>query len=195
MEDGRFGILPDGGPTVRLVGRAFDVLMALVEASGAVVSTDELSSRVRQGRIVDQNRQSGTIAALRISANRELIPIVADGLPVHQRDPRALRVRAGRPPPRRLRTSRAAAPANRPPGSVSELIREGAIGRHACRGKPIAIGECEILPTADELATQPRWTFFMAWAELVQNSKLVQPIQDLDTAVNVVTLGQMSEAV
>ena len=49
-----------------------------------------------------------------------------------------------------------------------------------------------ILPTADELATQPRWTFFMAWAELVQNSKLVQPIQRLDTAVNVVTVGQMS---
>jgi mannan endo-1,4-beta-mannosidase len=62
------------------------------------------------------------------------------------------------------------------------------------RDKPIAIGECEILPTADELATQPRWTFFMAWAELVQNSKLVQPIQGLDTAVNVVTVGQMSEA-
>ena len=61
--------------------------------------------------------------------------------------------------------------------------------------KPIAIGECEILPTADELATQPRWTFFMAWAELVQSSNLVQPIQDLDSASNVITLGQMSEAV
>ena len=35
----------------------------------------------------------------------------------------------------------------------------------------------------------------MAWAELVQNGKSVQPIQDLDNAVNVVTLGQMSEAV
>jgi mannan endo-1,4-beta-mannosidase len=61
--------------------------------------------------------------------------------------------------------------------------------------KPIAIGECEILPTADELAAQPRWTFFMAWAELVQSSNSVQPIQDLDNAVNVVTLGQISEAV
>jgi DNA-binding winged helix-turn-helix (wHTH) protein len=39
--------------------------MALVEVSGVVVSTDELSSRVRQGRIVDQDRQLGTIAALR----------------------------------------------------------------------------------------------------------------------------------
>jgi hypothetical protein len=35
----------------------------------------------------------------------------------------------------------------------------------------------------------------MAWAELVQSSNSVQPIQDLDNAVNVVTLGQISEAV
>jgi hypothetical protein len=48
---------------------------------------------------------------------------------------------------------------------------------------------------ADELAVQPRWTFFMAWAELVQSNNSVQPIQDLDNAVNVVTLVQMSEAV
>jgi hypothetical protein len=27
--------------------------------------------------------------------------------------------------------------------------------------KPIAIGECDILPTPEELAAQPRWTFFM----------------------------------
>jgi hypothetical protein len=152
VEDGRFGILPDDGPTVRLVGRAFDVLMALVEASGAVVSTDELSSRVRQGRIVDQDRQLGTIAALRkgFSANRELIPIVADGV-------------TGSP-----------ARSARSPGTGGQVPAEA---------------------PADERAAQPRWTFFMAWAELMQNSKLVQPIQDLDTAVNVVTLGQMSEAV
>jgi mannan endo-1,4-beta-mannosidase len=60
--------------------------------------------------------------------------------------------------------------------------------------KPIAIGECEILPTAVELAAQPRWTFFMAWAELVRSGKSVRPIQDL-YAANVVSLGQMSEAV
>jgi mannan endo-1,4-beta-mannosidase len=69
------------------------------------------------------------------------------------------------------------------------------IGRHACGDKPIAIGECETLPTADELAAQPRWTFFMAWAELVQSGNSVQSIQHLYNAVNVVTLGQMSEAV
>jgi mannan endo-1,4-beta-mannosidase len=56
---------------------------------------------------------------------------------------------------------------------------------------PIAIGECEILPTADELAAQPRWTFFMAWAELVQSGNSVQQIQDLYNAANVIPLGQM----
>jgi mannan endo-1,4-beta-mannosidase len=57
--------------------------------------------------------------------------------------------------------------------------------------KPIAIGECEVLPTADELAAQPRWTFFMAWAELVMSDNSVQQIQALYNAANVTTLGQM----
>jgi hypothetical protein len=53
--------------------------------------------------------------------------------------------------------------------------------------KPIAIGECEVLPTADELAAQPRWTFFMAWAELVASGNSVQQIQALYNAANVIT--------
>jgi DNA-binding winged helix-turn-helix (wHTH) protein len=59
VEFGRFGILAEGRP-IKLGGRAFDVLMALIAASEAVASKDELSSRVRQRRIVDQNRRSGT---------------------------------------------------------------------------------------------------------------------------------------
>jgi hypothetical protein len=42
--------------------------MALIEASGAVVSKDAHSSRIRQGRIVDQNRQSATILPRRAKA-------------------------------------------------------------------------------------------------------------------------------
>jgi hypothetical protein len=57
--------------------------------------------------------------------------------------------------------------------------------------KPIAIGECETPPTAPELAAQPRWTFLMAWAELVQSGNSVQQIQDLYNATNIITLGQM----
>jgi DNA-binding winged helix-turn-helix (wHTH) protein len=56
---GRFAILADGR-LIRLGGRVFDMLIALIGASGAVVSKDELLSCVWQGRIVDENRQSGT---------------------------------------------------------------------------------------------------------------------------------------
>jgi hypothetical protein len=48
------------GPIV-LGGRAFDVLMAPIEASGAMVSKDELLSRVWQGRIVEENRRGALI--------------------------------------------------------------------------------------------------------------------------------------
>ena len=52
VEFGRFRILPhrrevlaDGQP-IELGGRAFDILVALIEANGSVVSKDELISRV-----------------------------------------------------------------------------------------------------------------------------------------------------
>jgi len=53
--------------------------------------------------------------------------------------------------------------------------------------KPMAIGECAKLPTAGLLATQPRWCFFMSWAELtfVENSR--QAILDLYHSPRVVT--------
>jgi DNA-binding winged helix-turn-helix (wHTH) protein len=54
VEFGRFGILADGRVTT-LGCRAF----ALMEALGVVVSKNELLSRVRRGRIVDQNREPG----------------------------------------------------------------------------------------------------------------------------------------
>ena len=58
-EFGGFGILATAGP-MRLGGRAFDMLTALIEASLAVVSKDALLGRAQQGRIVDQNPQPGT---------------------------------------------------------------------------------------------------------------------------------------
>ena len=85
IEFGRFRVVPhrrqllaDGRP-VPLGGRAFDVLIALLEASGAMVSKDELLRRVWQGRIVEENRLSGEIGALRraFGADRELIRTVA----------------------------------------------------------------------------------------------------------------------
>jgi non-specific serine/threonine protein kinase len=71
FEFGRFRVLPqrrevlaDGRP-MELGGRAFDVLVVLIEANGAVVSKDELMRRVWPGRIVEDNNLHAQIKALR----------------------------------------------------------------------------------------------------------------------------------
>jgi hypothetical protein len=67
---GRFQLLPDrrellaDGRPVKLGGRAF-VLMALIEARGAVVSKEALMTRVWAGRIIQENSLGSQIAALR----------------------------------------------------------------------------------------------------------------------------------
>jgi predicted ATPase/DNA-binding winged helix-turn-helix (wHTH) protein len=82
---GRFRVLPgqrevfaDGQP-IKLGGRAFDVLMALVEGGGAVVSRKTLMARVWPGQIVDENNLAAQIAALRaaLGDDRALIRTVS----------------------------------------------------------------------------------------------------------------------
>jgi DNA-binding winged helix-turn-helix (wHTH) protein len=58
IEFGRFSILPhrrqllaEGRP-IGLGGRAFDLLLTLIEAPGAVVGKDELLSRIWPGRMI-----------------------------------------------------------------------------------------------------------------------------------------------
>src|SRR3984893_5581562 len=81
---GRFRVLPrrrelpaDGRP-IKLGGRAFDVLMALIEARGAGVGKDALLARVWPGRIVEENNLQAQISALRAAfgAERKLIRTV-----------------------------------------------------------------------------------------------------------------------
>jgi predicted ATPase/DNA-binding winged helix-turn-helix (wHTH) protein len=82
---GRFEVLPDrrdvlaDGRQVKLGGRAFDVLMALIEARGAVVSKEALMARVWPGRIIQENSLGSQIAALRAAfgAERALIRTVS----------------------------------------------------------------------------------------------------------------------
>jgi DNA-binding winged helix-turn-helix (wHTH) protein len=71
-------VLADGRP-VKLGGRAFDVLMALIEAHGAVVSKDALMARVWPGRIIEENSLAAQIVALRagFGAERALIRTVS----------------------------------------------------------------------------------------------------------------------
>src|ERR1700719_2972737 len=85
IEFGRFSVLPhrrellaEGRP-LELGGRAFDVLMALLEVSGAVVSKDALINRVWPDRIVEENSLQAQISALRraFGADRDLIRAIA----------------------------------------------------------------------------------------------------------------------
>jgi predicted ATPase/DNA-binding winged helix-turn-helix (wHTH) protein/class 3 adenylate cyclase len=85
LEFGRFQVVPyrrqllaDGRP-VRLGGRSFDLLMALIEASGGVVGKDRLLNQVWPDRIVEENRLQGEISALRkaFGTDRELIQTVS----------------------------------------------------------------------------------------------------------------------
>src|ERR1700704_2784588 len=71
-------VLADNRP-VELGGRAVDLLMALIEARGAVVSKDALIERVWPGRIVEENNLQAQISALRraFGADRDLIRTIA----------------------------------------------------------------------------------------------------------------------
>lgn len=57
--------------------------------------------------------------------------------------------------------------------------------------KPMAIGECSKLPSADMLAAQPRWVFFMPWAELVKKSNSTEKIQGIYDNPRVITRDEM----
>src|SRR5882672_7757270 len=71
-------LLADNRP-VRLGGRTFDVLMALVEGQGAVVSKDALMERVWPNRIVEESSLQVQISALRnaLGADRNLIRTIS----------------------------------------------------------------------------------------------------------------------
>src|SRR5580704_6577897 len=71
-------LLVDGRP-IPLGARSFDVLMALVEGQGAVVSKDALMNRVWPNRIVEENNLQAHISALRnaFGADRDLLRTVS----------------------------------------------------------------------------------------------------------------------
>src|SRR5271165_429123 len=70
-------LFADDAP-IRLGGRAFDLLMALIESPGAIVSKDDLMARVWPDRVVAENNLQTQILALRhaFGAERDLIRTV-----------------------------------------------------------------------------------------------------------------------
>src|SRR6516225_22093 len=82
---GRFRVLPhrrelliDGQPA-KLGGRAFDILIALIEARGAVVSKNALMARVWSGRVVEEHNLESHVSTLRavLGPDRGLIRTVS----------------------------------------------------------------------------------------------------------------------
>jgi predicted ATPase/DNA-binding winged helix-turn-helix (wHTH) protein len=81
----RFRVFPHvrellvGDTPIRLGGRAFDLLLALVEAPGAVLTKEELMARVWPDRVVTETNLQTQIFALRhaFGANRDMIRTVA----------------------------------------------------------------------------------------------------------------------
>src|SRR5262245_5579335 len=67
-------LLADGRP-VQIGGRAFDMLLALIDARGTVVGTDDLMRRVWPDRLVEEHNLHAQISALRrvLGADRDLI--------------------------------------------------------------------------------------------------------------------------
>lgn len=66
------------------------------------------------------------------------------------------------------------------PSKYQEMLTEAG-------GKPIAIGECEVLPQPSDLSGQPSWVYFMGWAELIQENDTNAQITATYTAPDVLT--------
>ena len=127
VEPHRRELLADDQP-IKLGGRAFDLLIALIEASGAVVSKDVLLDRVWPGRIVEENRLQNQVSALRraFGPDHDLIRTVAGR---GYQFTGEIRARPGGPAGRSSarETAGDAAPAH-PPTNLAERVSE-LIGR------------------------------------------------------------------
>ncbi|MBV8407903.1 MAG: winged helix-turn-helix domain-containing protein [Alphaproteobacteria bacterium] len=121
-------LLADGHP-VKLGRRACDVLIALIEARGAVLSKEALMERVWPGRIVEENALQSQISALRsaFGRDRELIRTVSGRGYQFIGELRAQSPRETKPVVSRFATSTAAkrSPPSNLPLPVSELIGRG----------------------------------------------------------------------
>ena len=80
-------LLADGVP-VELGTRAFDILMVLLEADGALVTHNEMQSRVWPGIVVARDNLKVQISALRKALGEDRADRERPRLPLHRRGPR-----------------------------------------------------------------------------------------------------------
>lgn len=57
--------------------------------------------------------------------------------------------------------------------------------------KPIAIGECGKIPSPQIITSQPRWSFFMAWSDMIFKQNTPQLIRDVYNYPAILTLDKM----
>jgi NAD/NADP transhydrogenase beta subunit/DNA-binding winged helix-turn-helix (wHTH) protein len=130
IEFGHFRIVPhrrellDGGRPVKLGGRAFDVLIALIEARGTVLGKDALMAHVWPDRVVEKKNLHAQISALRaaLGAERELIRTVPGRGYQFTGETRILPVRPDEHVGAGMAQPAAALPPTNLPEPVSELI-------------------------------------------------------------------------
>jgi hypothetical protein len=65
------------------------------------------------------------------------------------------------------------------------------LAKQIANGKLFAVGECDKLPTANELRNQTEWSFVMSWAELTFSYNSNQEIQNLYWADNVLIRSEL----
>jgi predicted ATPase/DNA-binding winged helix-turn-helix (wHTH) protein len=149
---GRFRVLPhrrellvDDQPT-KLGGRAFDLLLALVEAGGGVLSKDALMARVWPGRIVDENALQSQIVALRrvFGPDRDLIRTVSGRGYLFTGEIRTVRAMSDGPATTEMPQSTPAA--SRPPTNLPEAVSQ-LIGREAELNKVLDLSTSHRLVT------------------------------------------------
>src|SRR5205814_370120 len=124
----------------------FDVLMALIEASGAVVSKDDLMNRVWPDRVVEENSLQVQVSALRraFAADRDLIRTIAGRGYQFTGEVRTVSARSnapgavGMPQP----TPTPSLPPTNLPEPISELI-----------GRGVELDEIQDLSTSHRLVT------------------------------------------
>jgi predicted ATPase/DNA-binding winged helix-turn-helix (wHTH) protein len=152
IEFGRFRIVPhrrevlaDGQP-IHLGGRPFEVLMALIGASGAVIGKKTLMERVWPGRIVEENALQAQISALRraFAADSDLIrTITGRG---YQFTGAIRRIPVGPDEQANTRAAQPASTPSRPPTNISEPVAE-------LIGRDVELDEILDLVTSHRLVT------------------------------------------
>src|SRR5258708_7383760 len=150
IEFGHFRLLPhrrellaDGRP-LHLGARSLDVLMALIEGQGAVVSKDALMGRVWPNRIVEENALQVQISALRnaFGPDRNLIRTISGR---GYQFIRGIR-RVGASPQTQAVAGPAVPASPRPPTNLPEPVSE-------LIGRDVELGEILGLTAAHRLVT------------------------------------------